>query len=168
MWFGPKIKPIINSTNSNSKLMVWLISIDKNKPSKQRAPVCLYVWLYTHTIGRFINSLSAHSTGTDILQNGAQERSGRNVLQSITKIDLGAQSQLLANPGQTIQIHYEITNLRNVPMFHNFQVVDEQRFLRTLNPVSWVLWIEFWNRILMNLFVCQGCGYNRASQVMQS
>lgn len=65
-----------------------------------------------------------------------QERSGKNVLQSITKIDLGAQSQLLANPGQTVQIHYEITNLRDVPSLHNFQVVDEQRFLRTLNPVS--------------------------------
>lgn len=65
-----------------------------------------------------------------------QSRSGKNILQAVTKIDLGAQSQLLANPGSTVQIHYEITNLRDVPTFHNFQVVDEQRFLRSLNPVS--------------------------------
>lgn len=63
-------------------------------------------------------------------------RSGKNILQTVTKIDLGAQSQLLANPGSTVQVHYEITNLRDVPMFHNFQVIDERSFLRSLNPVS--------------------------------
>lgn len=65
-----------------------------------------------------------------------QSRSERQSLHSITKIDLGAQSQLLANPGSTVQIHYEITNLRDVPTLHNFQVIDEQRFLRSLNPIS--------------------------------
>lgn len=65
-----------------------------------------------------------------------EARSGKNILQSLTKIDLGAQSQLLANPGSTIQIHYEITNLRDVPTFHNFQVIDERSFLRSLSPVS--------------------------------
>lgn len=68
---------------------------------------------------------------TDILG-----RSAKNMLQSVTKIDLGAQSQLLANPGSTIQIYYEVTNLRDVPSLHNFQVTDEQRFLRALNPPS--------------------------------
>lgn len=63
-------------------------------------------------------------------------RSAKNMLQSVTKIDLGAQSQLLANPGSTIQIYYEVTNLRDVPSLHNFQVTDEQRFLRALNPPS--------------------------------
>lgn len=52
----------------------------------------------------------------------------------MTKIDLGAQTQLLGNPGTTAQIYYEITNLREEPSFHNFQVVDEQRYLRALNP----------------------------------
>ncbi|XP_031633171.1 uncharacterized protein LOC116346974 [Contarinia nasturtii] len=66
-------------------------------------------------------------------------RSEKSLLQSVTKIDLGAQSQLLANPGSTVQIYYEITNLRDVPTLHNFQVTDEQRFLRTLNPVS--MWL---------------------------
>lgn len=63
-------------------------------------------------------------------------RSAKNMLQSVTKIDLGAQSQLLANPGSTIQIYYEVTNLRDMPSLHNFQVTDEQRFLRALNPPS--------------------------------
>lgn len=68
-----------------------------------------------------------------------EARSGKNILQALTKIDLGAQSQLLANPGSTVQIHYEITNLRDVPTFHNFQVIDERSFLRSLAPVSYVV-----------------------------
>lgn len=64
---------------------------------------------------------------------------GRNILQAVTKIELGVQSQLLASPGQTIQVYYEVTNLREEPTFHNFQVVDEKRFLRGLNPMSLVL-----------------------------
>lgn len=63
-------------------------------------------------------------------------RNGKSTLQSVTKIDLGAQSQLLASPGSTVQIHYEVTNLREVPSVHFFQVVDDQRFLTRLNPMS--------------------------------
>lgn len=63
---------------------------------------------------------------------------GRNTLQAVTKIELGVQSQLLASPGQTVQIYYEVTNLREEPTFHNFQVVDEKRFLRALSPMSLV------------------------------
>lgn len=68
----------------------------------------------------------------------ATEISQRNTIQSAyeTRIEIGAQSQLLANPGSTVQIYYEITNLRNMPTFHMFQVVDEQRFLQSLSPVS--------------------------------
>lgn len=66
--------------------------------------------------------------------NNFEERNLRNTLQAVTRIDLGAQTQLLANPGSTVQIYYEITNLREEPSFHNFQVVDEQRFLRALTP----------------------------------
>lgn len=65
-------------------------------------------------------------------------RSGKNTLYAETRIELGAQSQLLAVAGSTVQIYYEITNLRAMPTFHNFQVVDEQRFLQTLNPQSYV------------------------------
>lgn len=65
-------------------------------------------------------------------------RSGKNTLQSETRIELGAQSQLLAVAGSTVQIYYEITNMRTIPTFHNFQVVDELRFLQTLNPPSYV------------------------------
>lgn len=54
-----------------------------------------------------------------------------------TRIEMGLQSQLLANPGSTIQLYYEITNLRNVPTFHTFQVTDERRFLQRLNPDSY-------------------------------
>lgn len=61
---------------------------------------------------------------------------GRNTLQAVTKIDIGSQSQLLAAPGQTVSIYYEVTNLREEPTFHIFQVLDEQRYLRSLNPQS--------------------------------
>lgn len=61
-------------------------------------------------------------------------RSERNtILQAITKIDLGIQSQLLPSAGSTFQIHYEITNLRDQPTFHYFQVNDEQRYLHHIN-----------------------------------
>lgn len=63
-------------------------------------------------------------------------RSLKSTLQAVTRIELGPQTQLLANAGSTVQIYYEITNLRDVPSFQNFQVVDEQRFLRALNPVA--------------------------------
>lgn len=65
----------------------------------------------------------------------------RNTLQAVTKIELGVQSQLLASPGQTVQIYYEITNLREEPTFHNFQVVDEKRFLRAMSPLSLVIFL---------------------------
>lgn len=61
---------------------------------------------------------------------------GRNTLQAVTKIEMGIQSQLLASPGTTVQIYFEVTNLREESTFHNFQVVDEKRYLRTLSPLS--------------------------------
>ncbi|XP_037045802.1 uncharacterized protein LOC119081167 [Bradysia coprophila] len=73
------------------------------------------------------------------LSNEIDDMMGRNTLQAVTKIELGVQSQLLASPGQTVQIYYEVTNLREEPTFHNFQVVDEKRFLRALTPMS--MWL---------------------------
>lgn len=84
--------------------------------------------MFVHSFILIIWSLAATTEG-DI-----EVRNLRNTLQAVTRIDLGAQTQLLANPGSTVQIYYEITNLRDEPTFHNFQVVDEQRFLRALTP----------------------------------
>lgn len=70
------------------------------------------------------------------ISNEIDDVMGRNTLQAVTKIELGVQSQLLASPGQTVQIYYEVTNLREEPTFHNFQVVDEKRYLRALSPMS--------------------------------
>lgn len=42
-------------------------------------------------------------------------------------------------PGTTVQIYFEITNLRVEQTFHNFQVVDERSYLRNLQPqTSWI------------------------------
>ncbi|XP_055323412.1 uncharacterized protein LOC129578614 isoform X2 [Sitodiplosis mosellana] len=125
------ITPIGDKLTSSKELML------RNRRSEQlsEAHDDDVVWPEYQTDNQF-DEQQFETNGTDFIQ----ERSGRNILQSITKIDLGAQSQLLANPGQTVQIHYEVTNLRNVPTFHNFQVVDEQRFLRSLNPGS--MWVQ--------------------------
>lgn len=59
-------------------------------------------------------------------------------LETITKIDIGAQSQLMPVAGSWVQLYFEVTNLRDVPSFNTYLLVDEQRFLRSLNPPSYV------------------------------
>lgn len=59
-------------------------------------------------------------------------------LETITKIDIGAQSQLMPVAGSWVQLYFEVTNLRDVPTFHTYLLVDEQRFLRSLDPRSYV------------------------------
>lgn len=54
--------------------------------------------------------------------------------QSITKIDVGVQSQLLVTPGSSAIIYFEVTNLRDQPTYHNFNVQDEKRYLIALEP----------------------------------
>lgn len=63
-------------------------------------------------------------------------RMNRNTLQAVTVIQMGIQSQLLPSPGATVQLYFEVTNLRDQATFYNFQVADEQRYLQTLTPLS--------------------------------
>lgn len=56
------------------------------------------------------------------------------LMQSVTKIDVGPQSQLFVAPGSTSVIYFEVTNLRNEPTYHTFNVQDEKRFLRQMEP----------------------------------
>lgn len=57
-----------------------------------------------------------------------------NGLQNVgTVIEMGVQSQLILAPGGTGQLHFEITNYRNEPIFHTFQVTGEQRYLVSLS-----------------------------------
>lgn len=55
-------------------------------------------------------------------------------IEAITRIDVGAQSQLLPVAGSWVQLYFDVTNLREIPIHHNFLLIDEQRFLRTLEP----------------------------------
>lgn len=72
-----------------------------------------------------------------ILQSDQQTTLSNGVLkQGITKIEMGIQSQILVAPGMLASLYFEVTNLRTEPIFHNIQVTDEQRFLRTLTPQS--------------------------------
>lgn len=64
----------------------------------------------------------------------ADGRALKQTIQSVTKIDVGVQSQLLVAPGSTSVIYFEVTNLRNEPTYHNLNVQDEKRFLRALDP----------------------------------
>jgi hypothetical protein len=61
-------------------------------------------------------------------------RALKQTTQSVTKIDVGVQSQLLVAPGSTSVIYFDVTNLRNEPTYHNFNVQDEKRYLRAMEP----------------------------------
>jgi hypothetical protein len=61
-------------------------------------------------------------------------RALKQTIQSVTKIDVGIQSQLLVAPGSTSIIYFDVTNLRNEPTYHNFNVQDEKRYLRAMEP----------------------------------
>lgn len=56
--------------------------------------------------------------------------------QSVTKIDLGLNSQLTGTRGTTITVIFEVTNFRQTPVFYYFRVTDELGFLRSLYPGS--------------------------------
>jgi hypothetical protein len=71
--------------------------------------------------------------------NISTARNLKNILPSITKIDVGLQSQLIASPGATVQLYFEVSNLRQEPSFHNFQVTDEKSYLRSLQPQGLML-----------------------------
>jgi hypothetical protein len=61
-------------------------------------------------------------------------RALKQTMQSVTKIDVGVQSQLVVAPGSTSVIYFDVTNLRNEPTYHTFNVQDEKRFLRSMEP----------------------------------
>lgn len=62
------------------------------------------------------------------------ERSQANTISTVTTIAIGTQSKLLAVPGSTVQIYFDITNQGTEPSYHTFKVQDEQRYLRELTP----------------------------------
>jgi hypothetical protein len=64
----------------------------------------------------------------------ADGRALKQSTQTVTKIDVGIQSQLMVAPGSTSIIYFDVTNLRNEPTYHSFNVQDEKRFLRALEP----------------------------------
>ena len=66
--------------------------------------------------------------------DSGEGRALKQTMQSVTKIDVGIQSQLLVTPGSTSIIYFDVTNLRNEPSYLSFNVQDEKRYLRTLEP----------------------------------
>lgn len=66
--------------------------------------------------------------------DAADGRALKQTTQSVTKIDVGVQSQLMVAPGSTSIIYFDVTNLRNEATYHNFNVQDEKRYLRALEP----------------------------------
>ncbi|XP_058812829.1 uncharacterized protein LOC131677166 [Topomyia yanbarensis] len=61
---------------------------------------------------------------------------GRAAIQSITKVDVGIDSQLMGTRGSSIRLIFEVSNFRQTQMFYYFRVTGEQGFLQTLNPGS--------------------------------
>lgn len=78
-----------------------------------------------------IDDVEGHSID---ISEAIEGKALKQTLQSVTKIDVGAQSQLMIAPGSTAQIFFEVTNLRTEPSYHTFQVQDERRYLRDLQP----------------------------------
>lgn len=79
-----------------------------------------------------------NDTATDI------SRMAKNTqLDTLTKIDVGAQSQLTPVAGSWVQVFFEVTNLHNVPIRHAFLLADEQRLLRELNLVGGYIDAQF-------------------------
>jgi hypothetical protein len=81
------------------------------------------------------------NTEVDLIGNATEILTARSLpqlFQSVSKIDVGPQSQLFVAPGSTSIIYFEITNLRNEPTYHVFNVQDEKRFLRQMEPRLYV------------------------------
>lgn len=66
--------------------------------------------------------------------DAADGRALKQTIQSVTKIDVGIQSQLLVAPGSTSIIYFDVTNLRSEPSYHSFSAQDEKRYLRAMEP----------------------------------
>jgi len=72
---------------------------------------------------------------SEVEDDGVEGRALRQTqMQSVTKVDVGIQSQLFVPPGSTSVIYFDITNLRNEPTYYNFNVQDEKRYLRAMEP----------------------------------
>ncbi|CRK90527.1 CLUMA_CG004165, isoform A, partial [Clunio marinus] len=64
----------------------------------------------------------------------------QTMMQTITKIDVGVESQLFVAPGSTSIIYFDVTNLRSEPTLQNFNVQDENRYLRAMEPTfMWLM-----------------------------
>lgn len=51
-----------------------------------------------------------------------------------TMIQPSLNSQLLVNPGSTVRIVFDVTNLHQQTVFHNFQATGERSWLLNLEP----------------------------------
>lgn len=77
---------------------------------------------------------NVEEVGGDGFVGAIDGRALKQTLQTVTKIDVGIQSQLLVAPGSSSIIYFEITNLRSEPTYHSFDAQDEKRYLRWMEP----------------------------------
>ncbi|KAL7020307.1 hypothetical protein ACKWTF_011464 [Chironomus riparius] len=111
----------IGSPISRIKRDVRFPDDDENVNSQQELP---NIESHNNTIGDVL-----------VVSNMSKEgRASKQMMQSVTKIDVGPQSQLFVAPGSTSVIYFEVTNLRNEPTYHSFNVQDEKRYLRQMEP----------------------------------
>lgn len=62
------------------------------------------------------------------------KRLSRQNDEMITLIQPNLNSQLLVNPGSTVRVVFDVTNLREQTVFHNFQVTGERAWLLNFGP----------------------------------
>lgn len=68
--------------------------------------------------------------------NGTTIRSARQSvgMERMTLIEPSLQSQLVVNPGSTVRIIFDVTNMGDQIMYHNFQVTGERAWLVNFGP----------------------------------
>ncbi|XP_061381695.1 uncharacterized protein LOC116778540 isoform X2 [Danaus plexippus] len=55
---------------------------------------------------------------------------------AMTAVQIGLSSRLYGSPESRLQLHFEVTNLRDTSVFYRFGAVGELRFLTGINPES--------------------------------
>lgn len=60
----------------------------------------------------------------------------RQNVEAMTIIQPSLNSQLLVPPGSNVRVIYDVTNMRESIVFHNFQVTGERSWLINFGPRS--------------------------------
>lgn len=121
-------------------MMIYMNFISKDIPINNNNETYFEIGTSKHVV---FPDDEAASNAEDVEENADNEvlegRALKQTMQGVTKVDVGVQSQLLVAPGAQSIIYFDVTNLRSEPTYHSFNVQDEKRYLRAMEPRLWVM-----------------------------